>query len=47
MYIRIECMNNKSLAQCIDQLRIEKMHVITEISKLSTHFGFDPRMIVQ
>ena len=36
MYTKIECKKNKNLVQCIDQSTIETMHVITEISKLST-----------
>ena len=34
---QIECNNNKRLFLCIDRLTIKIMHVITEISKLSTY----------
>ena len=36
-YVKMECKKTEFLVQCIDRLTIKKMHVITEILKLSTY----------
>ena len=36
-FIPIECLNNKILEQFIDQLTIESVHVIIEMSKLISY----------